>query len=120
MAIVTETTYKHEATGVEATPTLLDGKPIIVLNAGGFCEDISLDEARALVEVLQAALGDAPTPDSDGWIPWRGGECPVPPNTEVEYKVDFDLKVRSGKAGFFTWGGPASAITAYRIVKGSE
>ena len=67
MAIVTETTYKHEATGIEAAPTTLDGKPVIAVNAGDLCGDVSPDIARALVEVLQAAPGDVKeADDSDG------------------------------------------------------
>ena len=32
----------------------------------------------------EAALAE---PDADGWIPWAGGKCPVPPDTLVDVKV---------------------------------
>ena len=131
MAIVTETTYKHEATGVEATPTTLDGKPVIAVNAGDLCGDISRDEARALVEVLQAALGDAPEADSDGWIPWRGGKMPVEKGTLVVVRhrngaiseaVPAGETVRGSRTFAKVWGhtGHPGDVIAYRIVKESK
>lgn len=63
-------------------------------------------------------------PDSDGWIPWEGGECPV--NEEVIVEVIF--RSRNGGrdiAGNYSWGHtksskgmPGSAdIIAYRPAK---
>ncbi|MDE2103371.1 MAG: hypothetical protein KGL39_39385 [Patescibacteria group bacterium] len=119
MTIITETTYKHEATGVEATPTTLDGKPVIAVNAGQACGDISLDEARALVEVLQAALGNEE--DSDGWIPWSGGGCPVP-YTEIRVKFRDGDTCAHNALQYLRWDhtGSDGDIIAYRIVKDSE
>lgn len=59
-----------------------------------------------------------PTPDADGWIEWKGGECPV----DVDALVC--CKLRSGKvsitayhAGILSWrhNGNAADIIAYRL-----
>ena len=122
MAIVTETTYKHEATGIEAMPTTLDGKPVIAVNAGDLFGDISLDTARALVEVLQAALGDAPGADSDGWTPYKPGDWhPIAPGTFVERKFRTGTVAPALPANCINWGENGDlTTTAYRIVKESE
>jgi hypothetical protein len=65
--------------------------------------------------------------DKDGWIEWHGGECPVLPDTIVEWRL------RSGevcegadrtRAGFLSWqhsGFRGSGdIVAYRIVSQPE
>lgn len=53
----------------------------------------------------------------DGWIDWRGGECPVPANSRV------DIKFRDGDIGLaqsanWDWShlGYRSDIIAYRII----
>ena len=116
MTIVTETTYKHEATGIEATPTTLDGKPVIAVNAGDLIGDVSRDTARALVEVLQAALGDAPKVDSDGWIAYASSFSPFPEPTLVDVVYRHGGAIRRIRAEHVTW----RSIIAYRIVKESE
>lgn len=61
-----------------------------------------------------------PAQDADGWIEWRGGECPVDVDTLV------CCKLRSGKvsitayhAGILSWrhNGNAADIIAYRLHK---
>lgn len=61
-----------------------------------------------------------PSPDADGWIDWRGGECPV----DVDALIC--CKWRSGKvmiaacrAGSLSWryNGNAADIVAYRLHK---
>ena len=64
--------------------------------------------------------GTDPAPIADdGWIKWEGGECPVPPYTQVM------IKFRSGKetnrpdeADVYYWNhdGDSCDIIAYRIV----
>jgi hypothetical protein len=57
-------------------------------------------------------------PKDDGWIEWRGGECPVRPDQRV------DVRLRSGQECFndtpdWNWGACAHGgdIVAYRVVK---
>lgn len=54
-------------------------------------------------------------PDADGWIQWAGGECPVPPETVVNWRTE------GKEPGEETWALKArdldwSVVTAYRIV----
>ena len=88
--------------------------------------------ARAAIAKAEAALAE-PQADADGWIPWSGGECPVPTGTVV------DVKYRNGSigvslpanishyfvnadAGFPFWvaHGLSKDIIAYRIAKGAD
>ena len=51
------------------------------------------------------------------WVEWRGGECPVPPNTLVEIKARGGGDVRVvDVAGVFDW----SFVVAYRVVRPAE
>ncbi|SFI15220.1 hypothetical protein [Albimonas pacifica] len=50
-------------------------------------------EARAALAAHAAARADVipvltaeAMPEEDGWIPWEGGECPVPPETLVQIR----------------------------------
>lgn len=54
--------------------------------------------------------------DADGWIEWRGGECPVDPETRVEVMWGAQKICSSSRAWAFNWG-PSGGIVAYRIVK---
>lgn len=77
--------------------------------------------AEAAIARAEAAMAE-PQPDADGWIPWKGGECPV------DEKVLVEVKLRSGSAWIdqeaqmgadWLWdhyGGPDDII-AYRLVK---
>jgi hypothetical protein len=62
-------------------------------------------------------LGEQP------WIDWHGGECPVPAETRVEYKLR-NGEVRTAKAGQLVWEHPEVFveyhIVAYRIIPGEE
>lgn len=64
-----------------------------------------------------------PSPDADGWIEWKGGECPVGGDVMV------CCKLRSGKvsitayhAGILSWrhNGNAVDIIAYRLHKPNQ
>jgi hypothetical protein len=62
--------------------------------------------------------------DKDGWIEWHGGECPVPPDTLVEWKERGGFSHRSTRALYLYWphhGHPLkSDVVAYRIVSQPE
>ena len=63
-----------------------------------------------------------PSPDADGWIEWKGGECPVGGDVMVVCKVRTGKEFRNGKkikASILRWrhtGGMADII-AYRLHK---
>lgn len=56
---------------------------------------------------------------ADGWIEWKGGECPVPQGTLVDIKLRDGRTVYDGNCGGFRWShtGMTGDIIAYRIVK---
>jgi hypothetical protein len=57
----------------------------------------------------------ANSPD-EGWLPWEGGECPVPrPKVEIQYR---DGGHDTGDPGWFEWDHHRSRddIIAYRII----
>lgn len=57
---------------------------------------------------------------SDGWIPWHGGECPVPGDAKVEVKFRCGETNDRLEAGRWRWGwGPGDgshSIVAYRLL----
>ncbi len=61
--------------------------------------------------------------DSDGWIKWDGGDCPVDPNVDVfvEFRND-SVTDTAYKAGSYEWRRDIVErswdIVAYKIVKG--
>jgi hypothetical protein len=61
------------------------------------------------------------TTRDDGWIEWKGGECPVDPDVMVEIKMDNDARVYSLLAKALRWkwahGGNINDIIKYRVVK---
>lgn len=61
----------------------------------------------------------APVADSDGWIEWGGGSCPVPEEVFVDIRIK-DGGELSGPAGDFMWEHPLAGwneIVFYRVVK---
>lgn len=70
-------------------------------------------------------LGAAPiaaTPNSnDGWIVWKGGECPVPDASVVEYRCGSRRLVEKLRACELEWNhvGDETDITSYRVVADS-
>ena len=77
--------------------------------------------ARSAIARAEAALA-ATRPDSDGWIPWSGGECPVDPEAYVQVRyedgvIDDELQ----EAEYFDWehsesiGSSVFNISAYRV-----
>ena len=61
---------------------------------------------------------------SNGWIPWTGGECPVPPETPVQVRLgieeSFDENQPARRADTWRWDHGAHCqhanITHYRRV----
>lgn len=56
--------------------------------------------------------------DSEGWIPWGGGECPLPDDCECEYRlVDGDSGVDSASNLYWSHDKPhVINITSYRPI----
>lgn len=53
-------------------------------------------------------------PDSEGWLPWYGGECPVDKDTLVDVKTNTRVNGCAGLAAkIWDW----DCVTAYRIFK---
>lgn len=61
--------------------------------------------------------------EDDGWIEWRGGECPVPHGVVVDVKHGHGKIFRNQRAGcrgfahFWDKTGSCGDIVAYRVVK---
>lgn len=55
---------------------------------------------------------------SDGWIPWRGGERPVPPETICEFENERGVRI-TDRADVFDWGWNSgnARIVAYRVIE---
>jgi hypothetical protein len=75
---------------------------------------LAYEQADAMLEARKVGMDES----NDGWIEWKGGECPV------EADVNVELKLRSGAivlgiADHFTWKdhGRDYDIISYRIVK---
>ena len=67
------------------------------------------------------ALETITTPD-DGWIEWKGGDCPVPKDAtvQVEYRGYSNSSIQSNhSAGILEWNhlGIHDDIIKYRVVK---
>lgn len=62
----------------------------------------------------------APKADADGWIRWKGGECPVPLKTNVDVMfADASLRSSIFLAGELNWHHGQNGrydIVAYRVV----
>lgn len=71
-----------------------------------------------LIELESKSNQSSVESNSDGWIEWHGGECPVDENIMVEI-VMRDLEHGKSIAGYFSWDHSKSCgdIIAYRVVK---
>lgn len=75
---------------------------------------------------LNRADMEADTVDVDGWIEWAGGECPVSPDTYVQYQMREEKReyaarisgLRGTRASDLLWAdtNKHSDIIAYRVV----
>ena len=72
-----------------------------------------------------------PTPDADGWIEWKGGECPVAKGTLVDVRFKNGMEMVGAPAGqtpdhlprnITAWArsNAPGAVIAYRLHKQSE
>jgi plasmid stabilization system protein ParE len=86
-------------------------------------------QAQAELAKVRADLGAVfaqPAADAEGWIDWRGGECPVEPYQPVGVEVILrDGTHQRSLANWFRWGHSepnsswhACDIVRYRVVKG--
>jgi hypothetical protein len=48
-----------------------------------YSEDGIAQLSRTFLDIIE--IIPAAKPDADGWIEWRGGECPVPVGTMFRY-----------------------------------
>lgn len=92
---------------------------------------LALDQAETAIKKARAALlqsegNDEASPnDADsGWIPWSGGECPVPMGTVMQYRLrcGYESGVGVLKPGYLRWNHSRPGeylrradIVAYRI-----
>jgi hypothetical protein len=77
--------------------------------------------AELLIELETKAL-EKITACDDGWIEWKGGECPVPKDAtvQVEYRGYSNSSIQSNhSAGILEWNhlGIHDDIIKYRVVK---
>ena len=80
-------------------------------------------QAREIIAKAEATLA-APQPVDDGWIPWKGGECPVAHGTVVDVRYR-DGWEGDGLASKWRWHHATQEssdvkgldIIAYRVVK---
>lgn len=57
-------------------------------------------------------------PDSEGWIAWHGGECPLPDDTDHEVKFRDGSVVRDEAPQTWDWSHDSSEnIIAYRVIE---
>ena len=80
----------------------------------------------AIADAVLSAEGEKDAPKDDGWIEWKGGECPVPGDTMVEVLLREETATtgEAMEAGKYSWGhfgeGNRYAdhdIVSYRVVK---
>ena len=103
----------------EITKELLDALKL----AGsiiGHPDDSASKHIAYVIAKAEAALAE-PQADADGWIPWSGGECPVPAGVRVDVLLR-NGKKRQEEPGWLFWGhGQLDGdIIAYRIAKGAD
>jgi len=73
------------------------------------------------VQVPKGFSSKEPLPNSDGWIPWGGGDCPIPLDTKVEVSCRGPYPTSTGLARDFSWGHLEmlydTDIVSYRVIK---
>lgn len=61
-----------------------------------------------------------PAPDADGWVEWKGGECPIEDDGDtIEYKMKINDEIYKDRAFDLEWSheGEDTDIIAYRLHK---
>lgn len=75
---------------------------------------------QALFQELLATYDEpqAPKVDDDGWIEWKGGECPVPREKLVEVRFRNLVTNMGCTAGFWGWDHSNGGwdIVTYRVI----
>ena len=105
----------------EITKELLDAlKACLKKGARWHPADPAVLGAISAIAKAEATLAE-PQADADGWIPWSGGECPVPAGVRVDVLLR-NGKKRQEEPGWLFWGhGQLDGdIIAYRIAKGAD
>lgn len=82
------------------------------------CAGTAMDAAVITIRNL-ASRQQIVTPDADGWIEWKGGECPVDAEALVEVKLTGDVAQDEVKAGRLVWRHifHNANIIAYRLAQ---
>ena len=92
-------------------------------------KEMMADAARQVMAKLETSppaedpdghAGMGSVKEDDGWIEWNGGNCPVPPNTRVEYlSRGWPENILHDVAVNLSWQriGKSSDIIRYRILK---
>lgn len=90
-------------------------------------DDITDDAVRAEMGMNSRAMDAALAAKNDGWIEWRGGECPVPEGTLVDVRYrdgqelnalpanDIAASSRDASHAFWRADGNQNDIIAYRL-----
>ena len=109
----------------EITKDLLEALKMVAARGRIDDSEEAMNIVASVIVKAEAALAE-PQGDADGWIPWSGGECPIPEG------MAFDLRFRDGvtllaassisPAAEWGWNHERSwyVIIAYRIVKESD
>ena len=109
----------------EITKELLEALKMVAARGRIDDSEEAMNIVASVIVKAEAALAE-PQADEDGWIPWSGGECPIPEG------MAFDLRFRDGAkliAASSTWSATDWGwsldsrpydIIAYRIVKESD
>lgn len=90
----------------------MEGRPV-------FSSGIQSLQIKALATALVGELNRVEAA-SEGWVEWKGGECPVPPETKVQIQFsdgDDDICVASRLWWEWKSGGSAGDIVAYRVIE---
>lgn len=79
--------------------------------------DLTTEQQKAVDACLKEELSLA----EPAWIPWGGGECPLPDGVEFEFKIrNGGMSGRVKHAPMYNWGchNTSGDIVAYRVLEG--
>lgn len=77
--------------------------------------------ADAIAKRFAREAAEPAKPVADGWIEWRGGECPVPAGVQLDVRLRFGnafSAIRRAPALRWTHEGNPGDIVAYRLIRG--
>jgi hypothetical protein len=85
---------------------------------------LSMDDLRKLQALITEALaaydGQGQQAEGDGWIEWKGGDCPVADDCMVDVRLDNTSEIKNALAEYLHWGHDKEymySIVAYRLYK---